>query len=63
VRENRYASGVATMEVNGDISQLAAGNGIHVPAGIVHQLSNPQTEDLVFLVVSTPPNHGDRVIA
>ena len=51
------------MEVNGDISQLAAGNGIHVPAGIVHQLSNPQTEDLVFLVVSTPPNHGDRVIA
>jgi len=56
-------SGMATMEVDGDISQLPTGTGIHVPAGIAHQLSNQQTEDLVFLVVSTPPSHGDRVIA
>ena len=56
-------SGIATLEVNGDTSQLAVGTGIHVPAGIPHQLSNQQTEDLVFLVVSTPPSHGDRVIA
>ncbi|MCR1815335.1 hypothetical protein [Aliarcobacter butzleri] len=38
-------------------------SGIHVPAGTTHQLSNHQTDDLVFLVVSTPPSHGDRVIA
>lgn len=56
-------SGTATIEVDGEISQLTAGTGIHVPAGIPHQLSNQQTEDLTFLVVSTPPSHGDRVIA
>ena len=56
-------SGMATIEVDGDTSQLVAGTGIHVPAGVPHQLSNLQPEDLVFLVVSTPPSHGDRVIA
>lgn len=56
-------SGVATIEVDGDTSQLAAGTGIHVPAGIPHELSNEKAEDLVFLVVSTPPSHGDRVLA
>ncbi|MCT7579144.1 cupin domain-containing protein [Aliarcobacter butzleri] len=56
-------SGIATMEVDGNIYQMTAGSGIHVPAGIPHQLSNHQTDDLVFLVVSTPPSHGDRVIA
>ncbi|WP_410198449.1 cupin domain-containing protein, partial [Aliarcobacter butzleri] len=44
------------------IHQMTAGSGIHIPAGIPHQLSNHQTDDLVFLVVSTPPSHGDRVI-
>lgn len=56
-------SGVATIEVDGDTSQLAVGAGIHVPAGTPHQLSNQNAEDLVFLVTSTPPSHGDRVIA
>lgn len=56
-------SGIATMEVDGNIYQMTAGSGIHVPARIPHQLSNHQTDDLVFLVVSIPPSHGDRVIA
>lgn len=54
-------SGTATIEIAGETFQLEMGGGIHVPAGVPHQLSNEQPEDLVFLVVSTPPSHGDRV--
>jgi mannose-6-phosphate isomerase-like protein (cupin superfamily) len=56
-------SGVATIEVAGEIYNLSAGSGIHVEAGAPHQLSNEQEQDLTFLVISTPPSHGDRVIA
>ena len=54
-------SGTASIEVNGEIHQLNPNQGLHVPAGIPHQLSNQQQQDLVFIVTSTPPSHGDRV--
>lgn len=56
-------SGIATIEVDGDTFQLAVGTGIHVPAGTPHQLSNQHADNLMFLVTSTPPSHGDRAIA
>lgn len=56
-------SGVAAIEAAGEIYHLSMGNGIHVAAGMPHKLGNEQEQDLVFLVVSTPPSHGDRVIA
>jgi mannose-6-phosphate isomerase-like protein (cupin superfamily) len=56
-------SGIATIEVSGETFNLSPGNGIHVEAGMPHKLSNEQEHDLTFLVVSTPPSHGDRVIA
>lgn len=56
-------SGVATMEVDGVVHRLNPSQGIHVTAGIAHQLSNQDAEDIVFLVISTPPSHGDREIA
>jgi len=31
-----------------------------VSAGVKHQMKNNQKDDLVFLVVSTPPSHNDR---
>ena len=54
-------SGVATMELDGEIFTIDSHQGIHIPAGAKHQLSNKHDNDLVFTVTSTPPSHGDRV--
>jgi len=56
-------SGIATLEVGGVVHTLHPAEGFHVPAGIAHTLSNGHENDLKFLVISTPPSHGDRVNA
>lgn len=53
-------SGVATLEVSGEIHVLHPNEGFHIPAGVTHTLSNKHEQNLEFLVVSTPPSHGDR---
>lgn len=52
--------GVATFELEGRVEWLKAGQGIHVPAGSVHQIKNETALQLEFLVVSEPHAHGDR---
>lgn len=52
--------GFATLEVAGTIHVLGPNEGFHVPAGVPHTLSNQHEQILEFLVVSTPPSHGDR---
>ncbi len=54
-------AGIATLEVNGAIHSLKKFQGMHVPAGVPHQLKNRHSEDLMFIVSSTPPSHGDRI--
>lgn len=54
-------SGIATLEVEGATHQLNALQGLHVLAGDKHQLRNDSLDELIFLVISTPPSHGDRV--
>ena len=54
-------AGIATMEIEGVEYQLAANEGIHVPAGANHQLSNQHMAELSFTVTSTPPSHDDRI--
>jgi mannose-6-phosphate isomerase-like protein (cupin superfamily) len=54
-------TGVASMELEGKIFTVSSQQGIHIPAGAKHQLSNQHEGDLVFIVTSTPPSHGDRV--
>ena len=54
-------SGVATLEVAGVSHTLMPNQGLHVPAGEPHQLKNENSEDLIFIVTSTPPSHGDRI--
>ncbi|MHC3994172.1 cupin domain-containing protein [Thiomicrolovo sp. ZZH C-3] len=56
-------SGTATLEVSDEIFTLHPGEGFHIPAGTPHTLSNAHAQDLEFLVVSTPPSHGDRIDA
>lgn len=54
-------SGIATLEVDGVVYKLTENQGLHIPAKVPHQLKNEGHEDLLFVVTSTPPSHGDRV--
>ncbi|MCP5077448.1 MAG: cupin domain-containing protein [Psychromonas sp.] len=54
-------SGVATMHLKNEMLVLNANEGIHVKAGIIHQLTNTGLTDLHFIVTSTPPSHGDKI--
>jgi len=56
-------NGIATLEVAGVIHVLNPNEGFHVPAAVPHTLSNQHEKDLEFLVISTPPSHGDREYA
>ena len=56
-------SGVLTMEVEGTRHRLEARAGIEIPPGAAHQALNESSGDVEFLVVSTPPSHGDRIPA
>ena len=54
-------SGEATIELDGCTHRIEPSRGLHVPAKSVHKLENRADTDLRFLVISTPPSHGDRV--
>jgi mannose-6-phosphate isomerase-like protein (cupin superfamily) len=53
--------GEAVIEVDGTRHALRAGQGLHVPPGASHQFRNESTDAVEFLVVSSPPSHGDRI--
>ncbi len=57
-------SGRATLELDGQKLTISSHQGCSVAPGVAHRLSNPagEKEDLVFLVVSSPMSHGDRVV-
>ena len=54
-------SGAVELEIDGAHFEVHVGRGIHVAAGISHQLSNKTQEEARFLVISQPKSHGDRV--
>lgn len=54
-------SGEVLMEVEGTTVLLAAGSGIRVLPGKRHQIRNPSSSPVRFLVISHPRSHGDRV--
>lgn len=53
--------GTATIDLDGQIHQVYAGEGISVEPMIMHQILNKSADDLRFLVVSSPPSHDDRI--
>lgn len=53
-------SGTASFQLESGIVELLPGQGLHVPPGASHRLFNNADVDLSFLVVSSPPSHGDR---
>lgn len=54
-------TGEVLMEVNGEKTLVSAGSGIRILPGIRHQVRNPSSEPVRFLVISQPPSHGDRI--
>ena len=56
-------SGVLTMEVDGTRHRLSPRTGIEIAPGAAHQAINESDAETEFLVISTPPSHGDRIAA
>src|SRR5579863_7020266 len=54
-------TGEVLMEVEGVTTLLAAGSGIRVLPGKRHQIRNPSSGAVRFLVISHPRSHGDRI--
>jgi mannose-6-phosphate isomerase-like protein (cupin superfamily) len=54
-------SGEVLMEVDGETTLVPAGSGIRVMPGKRHQIRNPSSGPVRFLVVSQPMSHGDRI--
>ena len=43
-------------------TRLRAGEGAHIAQGVTHRVSNSSAAPAHFLVISSPPSHGDRVV-
>ena len=56
-------NGEVLMEVDGENILIPAGSGIRILPGVQHQIRNPSSEAVRFLVVSHPPSRGDRIEA
>jgi len=56
-------SGTLTMEVEGTTHRLGVRAGIELPPVTDDPAINESDSDVEFLVVSTPPSHGDRILA
>ena len=54
-------TGEALLEVNGTEVRLSPREGLHIPAGATHRITNASEEPIEFLVISEPQSHGDRV--
>jgi mannose-6-phosphate isomerase-like protein (cupin superfamily) len=54
-------SGEATFEIDGEKKFLRSEQGIEIAPGAVHQVLNTSNSELHFLVISSPPSHGDRI--
>jgi mannose-6-phosphate isomerase-like protein (cupin superfamily) len=54
-------SGTASLEFDDRIVTFSKGQGVHVPAQVPHRFANDGADDVVFLVISTPPTAVDRI--
>lgn len=57
----RVLKGKASFEIENESIELESGEGILIPPGTKHRISNEQSEDLEFLVISQPTTRGDRI--
>ncbi len=57
----RVLKGKACFEIENESIELESGEGILIPPGAKHRISNERSEDLEFLVISQPTTRGDRI--
>lgn len=55
-------AGTATLEWNGQLETLTAGQGLEIAPEAAHQIMNNGQTDLEFLVISQPTTTGDRIL-
>lgn len=55
--------GIGTMLTPEGALELQVGQGLEVPPGSRHQFCNRSAADVRFIVLSTPPSHGDRIVS
>jgi mannose-6-phosphate isomerase-like protein (cupin superfamily) len=53
--------GGATVDLDGEMVALSAGEGLEIPPGSAHQMRNDSGDHLEFLVMSSGPPRADRV--
>lgn len=53
--------GVAHFEVEGETIEVKEQQGLHIPAGKKHRISNRTGNDLSFILSSQPSTAGDRI--
>ena len=53
--------GEVLMEVDGENTLIPAGHGIRILPGTRHQIRNPSSGPVRFLVISQPASRGDRI--
>jgi mannose-6-phosphate isomerase-like protein (cupin superfamily) len=54
--------GTLSFEVSGNEYNLVPRQGIEIRPSIAHRVFNRGAKDAEFLVISTPPSHGDRIL-
>ena len=54
-------AGTARMRLDGRTLDLATGDSLHVPAGVLHQFCNDGVEPVRFLVITAPRRAWDRI--
>jgi mannose-6-phosphate isomerase-like protein (cupin superfamily) len=52
--------GELTMQFDDKAVAIEARHGLEIASETPHQAKNLSTEDVLFLVISQPPSHGDR---
>lgn len=53
--------GEAVIEYGETSVAFSAGQGVHVPPEVEHRFVNASSEEVVFLVISSPSTAGDRI--
>jgi mannose-6-phosphate isomerase-like protein (cupin superfamily) len=54
-------AGEAVFEIEDETVFLSAKESLHIPTNTKHKIYNNSNSDLIFLVISQPKSHGDRV--
>lgn len=53
--------GEATIELPDKIVRLSKNEGLEISPGTIHKFKNESDNDVIFLVISSPKSHNDRV--